>query len=144
MNYVRMFKHNESIYEINIQSTFSFKKKKISRFCMLGNLLWKWHNYMNLITYKNSISNILLKEIILAFWMWVSATIIDYIVFNIGSTAIYGTVQRTYLYISWEPLRRTNTRTDVSSPFHLHWIALGQISHAQGNTSGHDEVPRQG
>ena len=136
---ITMYRYTKLIYK----STFSFKKNSSGLF-MLGNLLWKWHNFMNLIKYKNAISNILLQEAILAFWMWAAATIIDYSVSNIISTAIYGTLQRTYLYISWDPLRRANTRTDVSSPFHLHWIVLGQISEAQGNTSGHDEVHRQG
>jgi len=72
------------------------------------------------------------------------ATLNDYSVSNIISTALKGTVQRTYLYISSDPLRRANTRSDVSSPFRLHWIVLGQISQGQGNTWGHDEVHRLG
>ena len=45
---------------------------------MLGNLLWKLQNYMNLIKYEFVISNILLKEINLAFWMCAGATLNDY------------------------------------------------------------------
>ena len=68
----------------------------------------------------------------------------DYSVSNSINTEKYCTVQTIYLYISSDPLRRANTRSDVSSSFHFHWIALGQISPAVGNTSGHYEVPRQG
>ena len=84
----------------------------------------------------------LYKETKVACWMCTGARLNDYTVSNIISIEKYGTVQRTYLYISSDPLRRANTRSDVSSPFHLRWIALGQISQAQGGTSGHDEVHR--
>jgi len=88
------------------------------------------------------ISIFLYKETIFACWMCAGARRNDYLVSNIISTEKYGTVQRTCLYISSDPLRRANTQSDVSSPFHLHWIALGQISQDQGNTSGRDEVHR--
>ena len=51
---------------------------KVSRIVYAGQPSVKWQNYMNLIKYETAISNILLQEMNLVFWMCADATLNDY------------------------------------------------------------------